>query len=161
LRESAGLDGMIRKALVAAVLLGGLLVAGGYVAYVLNPAPAMAPISAAQAAHPDRPYVVKLHAQWCPVCMTTKGVWSQVEAAYSQRVNLVVLDFTNQATTDAGRNEARRLGLDTFFDEYAGTTGVIAVLDGRTREVRAAIKGSRDFAEYRAAIDAALAGGAR
>jgi hypothetical protein len=33
--------------------------------------------------HPTKPYVVKLHAQWCPVCMMTKGVWSRVETSYS------------------------------------------------------------------------------
>jgi hypothetical protein len=31
------------------------------------------------------------------------------------------------------------------------------VLDARTKEVTASINGSRDFAEYRTAIDAALA----
>jgi hypothetical protein len=87
--------------------------------------------------------------------MMTKGVWSQIEAAYSDRVNLLVLDFTNQSTTAASRAEARRLGLEKVFDEYFGGTGTIVVLNGR-REVSASINGSRDFAEYRAAIDANL-----
>jgi hypothetical protein len=75
-------------------------------------------------------------------------------------VNLVVLDFTTDANTEASRAEATRLGLETFFEEYAGATGTIVVLDGRTREVTASINGSRDFATYRAAIDAALDGAA-
>jgi hypothetical protein len=45
-----------------------------------------------------------------------------------------------------------------MFDEYAGATGMIVVVDGRTKEVTSAIKGSRDFAEYRTAIDATLQG---
>jgi hypothetical protein len=90
--------------------------------------------------------------------MVTKGVWSQIEAAYAMRANLVVFDFTNQATTDASRAEAGRLGLEKVFDENAGWTGTILVLDGRTKDVTASIHGSRDFAEYRAAIDAALRG---
>jgi hypothetical protein len=91
----------------------------------------------------------------------TKGVWSQIEETYSGRANLVVLDFTTDADTAASRAEAARLGLGTFFDEYAGATGTVVVLDGRTREVTASIGGSRDFAEYRAAIDAALDRAAR
>ena len=75
---------------------------------------------------------------------------------YSGRVNLVVLDVTNQAHTDASRTEAKRLGLEKLFDEYAGATGTIVVVNGRTRKVTASITGSRDLAEYRAAIDAAL-----
>jgi hypothetical protein len=88
--------------------------------------------------------------------MLTKDVWSQIEETYADRVNLLVLDFTNQANADASQAEARRLGLDKFFDEFGGATGIVVVLDGRTREVTAEIGGSRDFTEYRDAIDAAL-----
>jgi hypothetical protein len=27
----------------------------------------------------SRPYVIKVHARWCPVCMMTKGVWNRVQ----------------------------------------------------------------------------------
>lgn len=149
---------MIKKALLVVTLLGAVLVAFGYIMYVRNLAPVVPAVSAVEAAKTGKPYVVKLHAQWCAVCMLTKGVWSQIEETYSRRVNLVVLDFTNEANTKASRAEATRLGLEKFFEEYAGATGTIVVLDGRTKEVTASINSSRDFAEYRAAIDAALDG---
>jgi thiol-disulfide isomerase/thioredoxin len=152
---------MIKKALLALTSLGVVLVVLASILYVTNQAPAVPAISAAEVANPGRPYVVKLHAQWCPICMVTKGVWSQIEEEYSGRVNLVVLDFTNQADTDASRAEAQRLGLDTFFNEYAGATGTVVVLDGRTKEVTASINGSRDFADYRAAINATIEGKTR
>jgi hypothetical protein len=126
--------------------------------YLQNATPVLPAIAPAETADPARPYVVKLHARWCPVCMVTKGVWSQIEAAYSMRANLVVFDFTNQTTTDASRVEAGRLGLGRVFDEITGETGTILVVDGRTKDVTASIHGSRDFAEYSAAIDAALRG---
>jgi thiol-disulfide isomerase/thioredoxin len=147
---------MIKKTLVGATSLGVVLVAVASMMYIMNPAPSIPAISAAEAASPSKPYVVKLHAQWCPVCMVTKKVWSQIEETYSTRANLVVLDFTNQANTDASRAEAKRLGLEKFFEEYAGSTGTIVVLDGRTKEVTASINGSRNFVEYREAIDAVL-----
>ncbi|GAC1461149.1 MAG: hypothetical protein PVSMB1_11530 [Gemmatimonadaceae bacterium] len=149
---------MIKKALLVVTSLGLVLVALAFIMCVRNPAPAVRAISAADAADLQKPYVVKLHAQWCPVCMMTKEVWPQIEATYSTRVNLVVFNFTNQATTDASRAEAKRLGLGKFFEDNAGSTGTIMVLDGRTKEVTASINGSRDFAEYRAAIDATLKG---
>lgn len=151
---------MIKKALLAATTLAVMLVALGSVLYVRNPAPTVAALSTVEAAA-GKPFVVKLHAQWCPKCMLTKGVWSQIEETYSGRVKLVVLDFTNQANTDASRAEAERLGLEKFFDEYGGATGTIVVLDGRTKEVTASINGSRDFAEYRTAIDMTLEGATR
>jgi thiol-disulfide isomerase/thioredoxin len=149
---------MIKKTLLVVTSLGVVLVALAYIMYVRNQAPTVRPISAAEAANPDKPYVVKLHAQWCPVCMLTKGVWPQIDETYSSRVNLVVFDFTNQATTEASRAEAKRLGLEKFFEENAGSTGTIVTLDGRTKEVTSSINGSRNFAEYRAAIDATLKG---
>jgi thiol-disulfide isomerase/thioredoxin len=125
--------------------------------YVTNTAPTVRAIPAAElTANPGKPYVVKLHAQWCALCMVTKDVWSQIEDTYSSRVHLVVLDFTNQERTDASRTEATRLGLNKVFDDYEGVTGTILVLNGKTKEVTADISGSRDFAQYRVAIDATL-----
>jgi thiol-disulfide isomerase/thioredoxin len=147
---------MIKKILLAVALLVLGLVAVASVMYVRNATPTVATISPVEAANPSRPYVVKLHAQWCPICMMTKTVWSQIATAYSGRANLVVFDFTNQASTDMSRAEAKRLGLEKFFDENAGSTGTIAVLDGRTKQETASIHGIRSVDEYRAAIDASL-----
>ncbi len=147
---------MIKKTALVLTSIVAALVAFGFIMYIRNPMPAVPAISDAEASNPSKPYVVKLHAQWCPVCMLTKDVWSQIEDAYSTRANLVVLDFTNQANTGRSRAEAKRLGLETFFEEYAGSTGTIVVLDGRTKEVTAAINGNRNVSEYRAAIDEVL-----
>jgi thiol-disulfide isomerase/thioredoxin len=151
---------MVKKALRIATLLVTVVIASGFVLYVRNATPVVPPLSAVDVTATAKPYVVKLHAQWCPVCMVTKGVWSEIEKTYAGRVNLVVLDFTTEARAAASQAEATRLGLTKFFDEYGGATGTIVVLDGRTRDVTASINGSRDFATYRSAIDAALAGAA-
>lgn len=147
---------MIKRIVIGVIGLAVFLAGLVTTLYVGNRAPSVPPVATAEAAT-GKPYVVKLHAQWCAVCMVTKGVWSQIEKAYAQRVNLVVLDFTTDANAEASRAEATRLGLTKFFDEYGGATGSIVVLDGRTKDVTASINGSRDFADYRTAIDAALA----
>jgi thiol-disulfide isomerase/thioredoxin len=147
---------MARKAL----LVVGLVVVGlaGTVAALLavNGAPVPAGVASA-AADPARPYVVKLHARWCPNCLMTKDEWARIEETYAGRVNLVVLDVTTDAATERSRAEAERLALGDFFDEYRGATGIVAVLDGRTRNVVAEIGGIQPFDAYRSAIDAALA----
>jgi thiol-disulfide isomerase/thioredoxin len=125
------------------------------VLFAINAAPS---VSATSVADPGKPFVVKLHARWCPYCLIQKDEWSEIETAYTGRVNFVVLDFTNERTTERSRSEAKRLDLVSFFDEYAGVTGVVVVVDGRTKEVLAEIAGNQTFEEYRAAIDAALAG---
>jgi thiol-disulfide isomerase/thioredoxin len=141
-----------------------LIIALGTIAfslYLTNVTPKVPALSAAEAAATDRPWVVKLHAQWCPVCMLTKGVWASIEQTYTGRVRLVVFDFTDQETTAASRAEAARLGLTEFFAESGLATGPIVVLDSSTKEILAWINGSREFSEYSAAIDAALEDAAR
>jgi thiol-disulfide isomerase/thioredoxin len=149
---------MIKNALLAVAALGAVVIASGLVLYARNSAPVVPTLSAADVSNTAKPYVVKLHAKWCPICMVTQGVWTEIAKTYRGRVNLVVLDFTTDANTEASRAEASRLGLAKMFDEYGGATGVIVVVDGRTKEVTSAIKGSRDIREYHAAIDAAVAG---
>ena len=142
-----------RKLILSAV--AGVVVLAALAArlYVTNEAPVVPRVTDQDAA--GRPFVVKLHAQWCPVCMTTKGVWDDIQSAYAGRVNLVVLDFTNEETTRASEAEANRLGLRALLDEWGGTTGYVLVLDA-TGATKHAIKGSRDPAVYRQAIDEVL-----
>jgi thiol-disulfide isomerase/thioredoxin len=137
-----------------------VLVATGAVLYARNTTPVVPPIAAAEAAAAGAPWVVKLHAQWCPVCMMTKGMWSEIETHYAGRVRRAVFDFTDEATTAATRAEAERLGLSAVLDEVGFATGPVVVLDGRTKEILAWLD-SRDFADYREAIDAALAAAER
>jgi thiol-disulfide isomerase/thioredoxin len=148
---------MLKRILVTGVALIAALVALGAFLYARNATPTVPPIATADATVAGAPWVLKLHAQWCPVCMLTKGMWSEIEETYAGRVRLAVFDFTDEATTAASRVEAERLGLAAVFEEVGLATGPILVLDGESKEILTWISGSRDFAEYRAAIDAALA----
>ena len=142
----------IAFAIVGAVMF---LTGIGAVLYLANSTPKVRPISAGEAANPSRPFVVKLHARWCPICMATMVAWGTIQDEYSDRVNFLVFDYTDDRTTEASRVEAARLGLTQIFEE-AGATGVVLVVDGRTKNVRASMDGFRTAAAYRAPIDAAL-----
>ena len=146
---------MKKKLAIAGALFLGVVVSG-VVVYATNTAPLVAAVSALEASNPTKPYVVKVHAKWCPVCMMTKGVWANVQESYAGRVNLVVFDVTNEETTQASRAEAKRLGLAAFFDDYSGSTGTVYVLDGPSKAVKSQLAGDRELAHYRTAIDEAL-----
>ena len=151
----------MRRALTVALVLVAALTATGAILYARNSTPVVPTIATAEAAAAGSPWVVKLHAQWCPVCMLTKGMWSEIEESYRGRVRLAVFDFTDETTAAATRAEAQRLGLGAVLEEAGFATGTILVLDGRTKEIVAWINGSRDFAEYSTAIDTALAAAER
>lgn len=140
------------KSAVAALLLFVLV---GFILFAVNRTPVVPPLVEADVADQARPFVVKLHAQWCPKCLATRGVWSEIAQSYQDRARFVVFDLTNSATTAASRAEAVRLGLESTFDDYEGVTGAVLVVDGGTGAVTADIS-SFDLADYQAAIDAAL-----
>jgi thiol-disulfide isomerase/thioredoxin len=142
-----GLLGTLAGACVGTVALVGVLLAW-------NAPPAVPALSTAG---PAQPYVVKFHARWCSTCMATKDEWAAVQNAYTGRVKFVVFDFTTDATTEAGRAQARQLGLDAVFEENVGSPGAVLVLDGASKEVKHSLGGVLDESEYRAAIDATLA----
>jgi hypothetical protein len=137
------------------------LVAAGAFLYSRNTTPAVPQLATGEAVAAGPPWVVKIHAQWCVVCMLTKGMWSQIEQTYAGRIRLAVFDVTNRETAATSRAEAERLGLGYVFEEASFATGSILVLDGSSTRIVAWLSGSRDFAEYRAAIDSALDTAAR
>jgi thiol-disulfide isomerase/thioredoxin len=147
----------MRKSLWVTLATVVALIAAAAFLYTRNTTPVVPRLATSEAVAAGSPWVVKLHAQWCPVCMLTKDMWSQIEQTYAGRVRLAVFDFTNEKTTAASRAEAERLGLGVVYDEAAYATGSVLVLDGRGQGIVAWLNGSRDFADYRAAIDSALA----
>ena len=148
---------MLKKiSLIGVVLVFGVA-AFGFTMYQMNPAPTVPVVSPEAPEASSRPYLVKVHAKWCPICMTTKGVWSELQTAYTGKVNLVVFDNTNKETIEASRKEAKRIGLDAFFKEHGGETGGIFLLDGKSKTVKESFHGSRESAEYKTAIEGALA----
>jgi hypothetical protein len=134
-----------------------LLCAGAGVFLWANPAPEVPEAASGAVGSDTRPYVIKLHARWCPVCMVTKDAWASVQDGYAGKVRLVVFDFTTGATTEASRAQAARLGLSAVFDEWVGATGSVLVLDGASKELKQVLHGNLEPAEYRAALDATLA----
>lgn len=134
----------------------GCLLGLALLLFALNSAPSVSPISPADPSTHNRPYVVKLHARWCPLCVMTKGKWAKVQEAYTGRVNLVVFDFTSSQTKAASRAEARRLGLEAFFDEHSNEPGSVYILDGATREVKDFVPGVQSLSAYTTAIDGVL-----
>ncbi len=104
------------------------------------------------------PFVVKIHADWCGTCLWLASTWARIERDLDDRARPVLFDVTDRARLEQSRKEAQRLGLGDFFESHRGSTGVIAVLDGTTREPLEIRKGEADFEIYRSAVDRAISG---
>jgi len=100
-------------------------------------------------------YVVKIHADWCGSCQATESVWERVRKEIGDRATVVKLDVSDRVEYNQSMTEARRLGIESFFQEYRSRTGVVAILDCRTREPVEILNGERDFEKYLQAVDKA------
>jgi thiol-disulfide isomerase/thioredoxin len=112
------------------------------------------PASASEgsASESTRPFIVKIHADWCGTCTRLEPVWERLEAEYGGLARLVVLDVTDRAAHERSRELATRLGLSGFFDAHKSKTGTVAVLDGRSGRPVQVFKGELDFAAYESAL---------
>jgi thiol-disulfide isomerase/thioredoxin len=104
------------------------------------------------AADTTRPFVIKMHANWCGTCTALEPVWEELEREFGAHARFVRFDVTDRAALARSQREAERLGLAEFLAEHKSQTGTISVLDGATREPVAVMQGEADVSKYRAAI---------
>jgi thiol-disulfide isomerase/thioredoxin len=98
------------------------------------------------------PFVAYIHADWCRTCRMLAPTWLAIESEFGERAHLVKLDVSDRAAVERSTAEAERLGLSEFFREHRAATGTIGVIDGRTRQPIAVMRGENDLSKYREAI---------
>jgi thiol-disulfide isomerase/thioredoxin len=107
----------------------------------------------------SRPFVVKIHADWCGTCTRLEPTLDALEKEVGDGARIVVLDVTDKQTLAGATAEADRLGIREFFETYKSKTGTVGVLDGASREPVRVMKGELDVAEYQRALAKAAARG--
>jgi thiol-disulfide isomerase/thioredoxin len=102
-----------------------------------------------------KPFVVKIHADWCATCRKVDAVWTKLGTEMSDQVSIVEFDVSDRVAFEQSREAAEQLGLADFFREYRSRTGTIAVLDCKSREPVAIMNGEVDLSKYLDAISKA------
>ncbi|MBK6513040.1 MAG: thioredoxin family protein [Polyangiaceae bacterium] len=101
-----------------------------------------APKAALSKAGFERPKLVLIKAAWCGIC---KEVEPSIMAAYEPyrgKVDLIVLDVTDETTVAASHGKAGDEGLRDFFVQYGARTPTVGVFvgEGNGRLVRGDFK---------------------
>jgi thiol-disulfide isomerase/thioredoxin len=84
-----------------------------------------------------KPVVIDVFATWCPACKNVAPTLSQLKKDYAGRVNFVVLDVTDRATTGKTEARATQLGLSQFLKANKAQTGLLTIVDPATGTILA------------------------
>jgi hypothetical protein len=108
--------------------------------------------AASAEADASKPFVVKIHPDWCGTCERTEETVVMLRDTTTGTPRIVVLDVTSRESVEQSRAEADRLGLRAFFDANKSKTGTIGILHGATREVVKILKGETELTAYLEAL---------
>ena len=101
-----------------------------------------------------KPRVVIIRADWCSACQQLEPTMMGLMQEYGSKLDFVMLDVTNEATTAQAVAKAKSLGLSSFFEANKKNTSTVAIFKGKSR----VFKTMKDFdrANYVAAFNKAL-----
>jgi thiol-disulfide isomerase/thioredoxin len=103
----------------------------------------------------NKPLVLVVYADWCPLCQKLKPALALINEKYSGRIRFVRLDVTSEETTAKSKQRAQSLGLEQFFDKYHDTTSLVIIQDASGHEVFRALH-DYDFQHYAKVLDQLL-----
>jgi thiol-disulfide isomerase/thioredoxin len=104
-----------------------------------------------------KPVVVDIYASWCPACKNIAPTVSQLKKQYEGKVNFVVLDVSDRASTAKSEAIARELGLSEFFTANKTQTGSLTIIDPSTGKILAQHRNNANKAAYTKVLDTAIA----
>ena len=103
-----------------------------------------------------KPVVVDVYASWCSACKNIAPTVAELKKEYDGKVEFVVLDVSDKATTAAAEATAKELGLSKFLAENKTQTGSLTIVDPATGKILAQHRNNADKMAYTKVLDAAL-----
>ena len=106
------------------------------------------------AAAKTKPRVVIIRADWCSACQKLDPTMMGLMQEYGNKLDFVMLDVSNEATTAQAAAKAKSLGLSRYFEANKKNTSTVAIFKGK----KSVFKTMKNFnkADYVAAFDKAL-----
>jgi len=115
-------------ALLLFAACGGGRVDPGFTADTAGP-PAEQAADEGRASPLERPRVVLITADWCPACRRTDRAFYPAFQRFEGRIDLLVLDVSDDEAIERSRETARAAGVGRFFEQHFGVTPSIALIN--------------------------------
>ena len=105
-------------------------------------------------ANPKNPTVAIIRADWCSACKEVEPIIDDLMHTYGNKLNLVVLDVSNDDSTAKAAETAKSLGLTNFFEANKKSTSTVGIFKNKKQVFKTTH--NPDRAAYVAAFDKAI-----
>ncbi|MEO8574571.1 MAG: thioredoxin domain-containing protein [Pyrinomonadaceae bacterium] len=103
--------------------------------------------------NPKNPTVAIIRADWCSACKEVEPIVNGLMQSYEGKLNLVVLDVSNDESTAKAAATAKSLGLTSFFEANKKSTSTVGVFKNKKQIFKTTHNPNRDV--YVAAFEKA------
>jgi hypothetical protein len=104
----------------------------------------------------NQPLVVLLKSDTCAVCKQIAPLLSRLNKTYQHRSQWVTLDVSNRKTLAQAEKQVKALGIEAFFEKYGNHTGIVAVIDPKSKQILTLLVAEEKPEKYQMALDQAL-----
>jgi thiol-disulfide isomerase/thioredoxin len=104
-----------------------------------------------------KPVIVDIYASWCAACKNIAPTISQLQEKYAGKVEFVVLDVSDRATTTQAETTAKELGLSSFLASSKAQTGSLAIIDPANGKILSQHHNNPDLVAYTKVLDPIVA----
>jgi thiol-disulfide isomerase/thioredoxin len=104
-----------------------------------------------------KPVIVDIYASWCAACKNIAPTISQLRDKYAGKVEFVVLDVSDRATTTQAETTAKELGLSSFLTSSKAQTGSLAIIDPANGKILSQHHNNPDLVAYTKVLDPIVA----
>ena len=76
----------------------------------------------------DRPIVAIIEADWCPYCKNLNPIIAELKKDYSEKLNFIAFDVTDEKRIAESKAKAESLGLSEFFEKFKEKTSAVVIM---------------------------------
>lgn len=81
-----------------------------------------------------KPLFIEISTQWCFACKIVKPIIEELQREYSDKVDFVLLDLTNEETTKEAEQIASEYGITDLFNSHRNAFPTIIIVPTNTKE---------------------------
>jgi thiol-disulfide isomerase/thioredoxin len=99
---------------------------------------------------------VEFYADWCAACKVLTPKFSEARSSFQKSILFARFDLTNDYTKDQSAYFAAVAGLEEVYRRGNGRTGMVALVDAKSKKVLSVVSSTKSVEEIRTMLNDAI-----